>query len=370
MTLSIGIVTNRHRRFAHPAQVSELATEMKSYAKTLPGSVFVVDRRQGANGEERSGLGLQGTGREDMSMNVTCPNCATIYRVDPAKVPESGVRARCAVCSAVFAGAAARRAIASGAAPSRRDRAGTPPSRTAADSTPAWRASPTARRSRLPPRPARASGAPPAPPEPATLRGRQPRPSRPPAAGRTGRVLPPPRPAAPVRPAPARRRLGTGRRSHALRHPPACRSARAPAQPSAPRGATPPPPRAAPGARPVNPFLSQDPALKARRLARALISDMVVYHPGKRQEGLRDGNLKELFEEEIKKSWEEYADQVGREVAESTAVLQRSAERDPRRRPADLLRGTADGRGEIDRSSPVSPSLLASINLPISLPME
>jgi GGDEF domain-containing protein len=55
MTLSIGIVTNRHRRFAHPAQVSELATEMKSYAKTLPGSVFVVDRRQGVTGEERAG---------------------------------------------------------------------------------------------------------------------------------------------------------------------------------------------------------------------------------------------------------------------------------------------------------------------------
>ncbi len=36
-------------------------------------------------------------------MNVTCPNCATIYRVDPAKVPEGGVRARCSVCSAVFA---------------------------------------------------------------------------------------------------------------------------------------------------------------------------------------------------------------------------------------------------------------------------
>ncbi len=45
MTLSIGIVTNQYRRFAHPAQVSELATEMKSYAKTQPGSVFVVDRR-------------------------------------------------------------------------------------------------------------------------------------------------------------------------------------------------------------------------------------------------------------------------------------------------------------------------------------
>jgi GGDEF domain-containing protein len=46
MTLSIGIVTNERRRFEHPAEVSELATEMKSYAKTLPGSVFVVDRRR------------------------------------------------------------------------------------------------------------------------------------------------------------------------------------------------------------------------------------------------------------------------------------------------------------------------------------
>ena len=35
-------------------------------------------------------------------MNVGCPNCSTIYRVDPAKVPEQGVRARCAVCAAVF----------------------------------------------------------------------------------------------------------------------------------------------------------------------------------------------------------------------------------------------------------------------------
>ena len=45
MTLSIGIVTNERRTFTHAAQVSELATEMKSYAKTLPGSVFSIDRR-------------------------------------------------------------------------------------------------------------------------------------------------------------------------------------------------------------------------------------------------------------------------------------------------------------------------------------
>ena len=57
MTLSIGIVTNRNRRFAHPAQVSELATEMKSYAKTLPGSVFVVDRRTSGDPQEPGAAG-------------------------------------------------------------------------------------------------------------------------------------------------------------------------------------------------------------------------------------------------------------------------------------------------------------------------
>ncbi|HEY4321147.1 MAG TPA: diguanylate cyclase [Gemmatimonadales bacterium] len=56
MTLSIGVVTNQHHRFTHPAQVSELATEMKSYAKTLPGSVFVVDRRR-SEADLRSGPG-------------------------------------------------------------------------------------------------------------------------------------------------------------------------------------------------------------------------------------------------------------------------------------------------------------------------
>ena len=45
MTVSIGVVTNSRREFTHPAQISELATEMKSYAKTFPGSIYVVDRR-------------------------------------------------------------------------------------------------------------------------------------------------------------------------------------------------------------------------------------------------------------------------------------------------------------------------------------
>ena len=46
MTVSIGVVTNERRTFVHAAQMSELATEMKSYAKTLDGSLYTVDRRQ------------------------------------------------------------------------------------------------------------------------------------------------------------------------------------------------------------------------------------------------------------------------------------------------------------------------------------
>jgi len=43
--LKIGVVTNEERDITHPAQMTELAMEMMSYAKTQSGSVFVVDRR-------------------------------------------------------------------------------------------------------------------------------------------------------------------------------------------------------------------------------------------------------------------------------------------------------------------------------------
>ena len=68
----------------------------------------------------------------------------------------------------------------------------------------------------------------------------------------------------------------------------------------------------------INPFLANDPNQKAKRLARALVSDMVTYLPQKREEGLRDGTLKQLFREEIKKSYEEFVEQVGKEFAETT----------------------------------------------------
>ena len=74
--------------------------------------------------------------------------------------------------------------------------------------------------------------------------------------------------------------------------------------------------------RPVNPFLSKDPNQRAKRLARALVSDIVTYHPAKHAEGLRDGTLKQLFREEIKKSFEEYIAQVGQPLAEGTTYFQ------------------------------------------------
>ena len=45
MKLSIGVVTNEERRFAHFAQIAELGVEMINYARMQPTSVFVVDRR-------------------------------------------------------------------------------------------------------------------------------------------------------------------------------------------------------------------------------------------------------------------------------------------------------------------------------------
>jgi hypothetical protein len=94
------------------------------------------------------------------------------------------------------------------------------------------------------------------------------------------------------------------------------------APPAASSAPSPQPGSAPPARRPINPFLSNDPNQKARRLARALVSDMVAYHPQKREEGARNGTLKQLFREEIKKSYEEYVEQVGRDFAESTTHFQ------------------------------------------------
>ncbi len=66
-------------------------------------------------------------------------------------------------------------------------------------------------------------------------------------------------------------------------------------------------------------FGRRDPDDKARRLARVLVSDIITYNPERHQRALEQDTLHADFEDEIRKSWAEYVEQVGRELAESTS---------------------------------------------------
>ena len=45
MTISIAVVTNRHRTIVNHIQVGEIAAELKAHVKSIPGSAYVVDKR-------------------------------------------------------------------------------------------------------------------------------------------------------------------------------------------------------------------------------------------------------------------------------------------------------------------------------------
>ena len=48
MSISIAIVTNERRNLTNPLETSEIAAELKDYAKTIPKSIYVVDKRRSA----------------------------------------------------------------------------------------------------------------------------------------------------------------------------------------------------------------------------------------------------------------------------------------------------------------------------------
>ncbi len=60
---------------------------------------------------------------------------------------------------------------------------------------------------------------------------------------------------------------------------------------------------------------------KEEMLARALVSDILVYNRETRDAGLQEGNLLEALGGEIKKSWELYKEKVTPEVANSTTYF-------------------------------------------------
>ncbi|MEK6715743.1 MAG: response regulator [Candidatus Omnitrophota bacterium] len=47
LSISIGIVANEKQKITHVAQIGEIGAELKSFAKTLNGSKYVKDKRQG-----------------------------------------------------------------------------------------------------------------------------------------------------------------------------------------------------------------------------------------------------------------------------------------------------------------------------------
>ena len=216
-------------------------------------------------------------------MNVSCPECRSIFRIDPAKVPTTGVRARCSVCGGILA-------IGGGSLPvSVTPFSGVPRILGTPASVPVVPSPGTVPVSRLTPAITVPMGA-----------------VGPPISGAEGELtvvppLPAPMPAPVPLPAPA----------------PTPSLAPLPVPSPSPAPLT-----AAEVRRPINPFLQVDPVQRARRLARALVSDLVAYHPQKREEGLRDGTLRQLFREDIKKSYEEYVEQVGQEIAEQAPHFQ------------------------------------------------
>jgi predicted Zn finger-like uncharacterized protein len=199
-------------------------------------------------------------------MITICTGCQTRYRLDDGRVPRRRIRVRCPRCEAVFAldGTQAAAQVAPAEAGLVIERSGgglfsTPPAPAAAVETP-----------RPVPRP-----------------------------------VPRPQPfqtfaSAAAAPAGA---LATARAATA--------SAAAVAEPAAPTADS-----EAPGDPGGRPRRDRD---KARRLARALVSDILVYNRESRDRALTEGNLIQALGPEIKKSWELYKERVTPEVANSTS---------------------------------------------------
>jgi predicted Zn finger-like uncharacterized protein len=153
-------------------------------------------------------------------MNVSCPECSVVYRIDPARLPESGVRTRCRACETSF----------------------------------------RIRRSSEPESPG------------VVVKGE--------------RI-----PAPTAAPAPQAGGVTAGVAGADAPLPPA------PAGPA---------------------FGPQDPKTRAHRLARALVSDIKVYNRDRWMRSRAEGTLRKDFRDEILKSWEEYVEQVGGEMAKRT----------------------------------------------------
>lgn len=200
-----------------------------------------------------------------MVITVSCPACSSSFPVDSNKIPAKGVNARCSTCGDIF-------------------RIEKPPEARVAPVT-------------LPPLPE---------PEPA------PRPAMPEAPSVSHVSSEPERPEPDV---------GPGLGDIEVAPPPSFPEMPPPSVPEAPVAAEPPPatePEPAPSTSAEDSgfrFGKRDPTDKAKRLARVLVSDMIMYNAERHVTALEGGTLKQDFEEEIEKSWKEFVEQIGPELA-------------------------------------------------------
>jgi predicted Zn finger-like uncharacterized protein len=206
-----------------------------------------------------------------MVITVSCPSCSKSFPVDSAKVPAGGVKVRCSSCSNIFR--VEKPAEGAAAQPAPRPAAPPPPPPPPSRPTGGMATEPLDNIQIIPPEP------PPAPRAAPSPTAAPPRPA----------PAPPPPPKAPARPSAP------------------------PPRPSAPAAA---PAAEAPAAGGTFRFGKRDPTDKAKRLARVLVSDMIMYNAERHRNALENGTLTKDFEEEIDKSWKEFVEQVGRDVAD------------------------------------------------------
>lgn len=302
-----------------------------------------------------------------MVITVTCPSCSSSFPVDPAKVPEGGVNARCSSCGDIFR---VEKPVDVEPLPTLEDLGPTP--EPLPDPTPEPLPEPDEAASVSMPEPwpegdsvegepatdmpsddwvFETEEAPSVQAEPLPSVEPLPEIAAPDAAG----ALDPPPELEPSEPEPAQHESGPAEPESgpAEPEPGPAEPGPGPAEPG-PDGdpfAQPAPferaaPVAEPTAAPVEPtssapasdpveqrgteqreggqdgagvqgftFGKRDPTDKAKRLARVLVSDMIMYNAERHQSALSSGTLEQDFEEEIAKSWKEYVEQVGDELA-------------------------------------------------------
>jgi predicted Zn finger-like uncharacterized protein len=228
-------------------------------------------------------------------MIVECPGCRTIFPVDPKKIPDAGVNARCSRCSEVFFIAKPEPELVEAEVQETASAPEPPP----APVTPPVSA----------PMEGELSGEDLAQeeepesfeePQPETFGAGEEPSAVEPAFDKEVAVEPPPE----VEP------VGEPLRDAASEVEAA--AADVVAEIEAPAGEV---PTAVPS------FGKRDPGEKAKRLARVLVSDIILYNPDRHHQAMESGRVKEEFEEEIQKSWDEYVEQVGDEVANSTTFF-------------------------------------------------